>query len=133
MTEQRKKCIAIGLTIICFSVAAVIFYRTVFGTSSGEGKGYNVVICTKCGGFEIPADECAGLIKKALGPQMMPFQKLVVECPKCHQKTCYMAQKCTQCQYIFAVGQTKDIQHPDRCPKCGFSKGSNAKITGAKL
>lgn len=125
MTEEMKKYVAIALAVICLLIAGTIAYRTMFGGgSAGSGSNRDVVLlCTKCGGFEISADEFREIMSKNADPMMMgmPGQPMVIPCPKCGQKTCYLAQKCPQCENIFVMGQARDQNYPDRCPKCSFS------------
>ena len=126
MDEETKKYLAIGLVAICLVVSGTVFYRSFFGNSTGAAGGNQdmALLCTTCGGFEIPADEFRELMSKQ-GPGMMmgmPGQQMTMECPKCAKKTCYMAQKCQQCENIFVFGQARDQNYPDRCPKCSFSR-----------
>ena len=126
MDEETKKYLAIGLVAICLVVSGTVFYRSFFGNSTGAAGGNQdmALLCTTCGGFEIPADEFRELMSKQ-GPGMMmgmPGQQMVMECPKCAKKTCYMAQKCEQCEAIFVFGQAREQSYPDRCPKCSFSR-----------
>jgi len=117
---------------ICLTVAGTFFYRSFFGNGKGDVGGNRdmALLCTTCGGFEIPTNEFRDLMSKQRPPtpsMMMqrPGQPMVLECPKCGQKTCYVAQKCPQCENIFVFGQAKDQNYPDRCPKCGFSSIEN--------
>jgi DNA-directed RNA polymerase subunit RPC12/RpoP len=121
MTEETKKYLAIGLVVICLGFAGVMFYRTLFDTGPVKAEGMSALLCTQCGGFEIPADEFRELMNKKAADMLMPGQTGAMECPKCGQKSCYTARKCTRCESIFAIGQAKDLKYPDRCPKCGFS------------
>ena len=129
MDEDTKKHLAIGVAVICLLIAGIVFYRTMFAGSAGGGDMGDreiALLCATCGGFEIPADEFRELMSKQ-GPDMMmgmpgmPGQMMAMECPKCAKKTCYMAQKCQQCENIFVFGQARDQNYPDRCPKCSFS------------
>jgi DNA-directed RNA polymerase subunit RPC12/RpoP len=126
MTDETKKNLGIGLVVIGLLAGGVVLYRSVFGnsTSSAGGNGDIAVLCSTCGGFEIPADKFDEIMGKNPTPNMMPMmsgQKMLFECPKCGKKTCTMAHKCQKCGTIFILGQAKDQQYPDRCPKCRFS------------
>ena len=126
MDEETKKYLSIGFAVVCVAIAGTIFYRTMFGGSSGSGGGNRdiAMLCATCGGFEIPADEFREMMsQQGPGAMMMgmPGQPMAMECPQCAKKTCYMAQKCQQCENIFVFGQAKDQNYPDRCPKCSFS------------
>jgi predicted RNA-binding Zn-ribbon protein involved in translation (DUF1610 family) len=123
MSDDTKKYLSIGLAVVCIGVAGTIFYRTIGGGGARtDGNRDVALLCTHCGGFEIPVDEFRELMsQQGSGTMMMPDQMAAMPCPKCSQKTCYMAQKCKQCEAIFVFGQAKDQNYPDRCPKCGFS------------
>ena len=126
MDEQAKKNLGIGLVLICLVVSGVIFYRSFFANSTGGTAGNRdiALLCKTCGGFEISADEFRDLMSKQEPGMMMGMlgQQMTLDCPKCGKKTCYMAEKCEQCETIFVLGQAKDRNYPDRCPKCGFSR-----------
>ena len=126
MNDETKKYVGIAVAVICLLIAGTIIYRTMFSDGPGGAGGNRDValLCTTCGGFEIPADEFRDLMSKNLDPMMMgmPGQPMAIPCPKCGKKTCYMAQKCPQCEHIFVFGQARDQNYPDRCPKCGFSE-----------
>jgi len=125
MTEELKKYLLIGIAIVCLSIGGIIMYRSFSGGSSGTAGGNRdiALMCSSCGGFEIPVDEFRELMSSQ-GPmgRMMPGQQnMAMKCPKCSNKTCYMAQKCQQCENIYVFGQARDQKYPDRCPKCSFS------------
>jgi hypothetical protein len=127
MDEQTKKYLVIGLAVVCLSVAGTTCYRSFFGGGSGGGDGdtgYRQValMCKTCGGFEVSADEFREM-KNQQDPEamMMPGQTVALECPKCGKKSCYIARKCQQCENIFVLGQARDKNYLDRCPKCRFS------------
>ena len=127
MTDEMKKYLVIGFFVVCLSVMGVVTYRTFFSDgSAGAGTSGDVaLLCTKCGGFTISVKEFQELmIKNPEGNMMlmMPGQAMVIPCPKCSQKTCYIAQKCPQCETIFVSGQGQDQNYPDRCPKCKHSE-----------
>ena len=126
MTEETKKFLAIGAVVVCLGVAGWVTYNTFFaGEGTGTLSGDMPLLCTSCGGFEIPVSQFQEIMSK--NPQnmmMMPGMpgQMTIDCPKCNKKTCYPAQKCTKCQNIFVFGQARDSQFPDRCPKCKFSE-----------
>ena len=121
MTDESKKYLSIGIVIVCLSMAGIISYRTMFGGSSAAAGAGAALLCTDCGGFEISTEEFQEFMNKNSNT-MMTGQSIELECPKCNQKTCYMAKKCKDCENIFVPGQTKDQEFPDRCPECGFSQ-----------
>jgi hypothetical protein len=126
MTDETKKFLAIAATVICFVIAGTISYKSFFGNDGGgTATGEVVLLCTACGGFEIPVQEFQSIISKNApdGMMAMPgFGPVAIICPKCNKKTCYIAEKCQKCENIFVLGQAKDPQFPDRCPKCKFSQ-----------
>lgn len=135
MSEEAKKYLVVGFTVVCLGVAGFMSYRTFFGGSLGGGDtNPNIaLLCSKCGGFEVPADTVREELSKSLGtmPMMGPggMARQAINCPKCNQKTCYVAQKCEAkgCQNIYMFGQAKDVNYPDRCPKCRFSFMENTQ------
>jgi hypothetical protein len=124
MDEETKKYLSIGAAVICLLITGTIFYRTMLGGSSGSGGANReaALLCTTCGGFEIPADVLREMMSQQ-DPATMMMRRMpaAMECPQCGKKTCYEAQKCQQCENIFVVGQARDRNYPDRCPKCSFS------------
>jgi hypothetical protein len=126
MTDETKKFLAIAAAVVCLAVAGWVSYNTFFGEGGGgEATGDMALLCTTCGGFEIPISEFRDMMNKNAQNMMMPMMgpsMMAMECPKCHKKTCYVAQKCDKCKNIFVFGQAKDPQYPDRCPKCRFSQ-----------
>ena len=128
MSDEAKKYLAIGLVVICLGIAGFMVKKTLFPSSGGGETGNQQIalICKTCGGFEIPMDQFREMMSKQ-GPDMMmmgmPGQTpAAMTCPKCSNKTCYMAQKCPNCENIFVFGQARDQNFPDRCPKCGKSR-----------
>ncbi len=125
MTDETKKYLAIGLTVVSVLVAGFVFYRTIFGGAQAPAANADVALyCTDCGGFEIEADEYREIMMDNPDSMMMPMpgQPTPIECPKCGKETCYRAQKCTECEAIYVFGQSRDREYPDRCPECGFSQ-----------
>jgi hypothetical protein len=125
MTDETKKFFAIVAAVVCLGIAGTVTYKSFFGGSSPEATGDMALLCTTCGGFEIPMTQFQELMSKNAQDMMMPMMgpgTMVIQCPKCNKKTCYIAQKCPKCQNIFVFGQAKDPQFPDRCPKCKFSE-----------
>jgi predicted RNA-binding Zn-ribbon protein involved in translation (DUF1610 family) len=129
MNDETKKYVGITVAAIFLLLAGMYAYRTMFGGSltGPVGNKQMALLCTSCGGFEIPVDEFRDLMNKNSDSMMMgmPGQLMAMECPKCGQKTCYRAQKCPQCENIFVFGQAKDQNYPDRCPKCMHSKNED--------
>jgi|GEM_PF-2742082 len=126
MTEEMKKFLAISGAVVSLSIAGWVSYDTFFGDGWQPASDV-VLLCTTCGGFEIPIKEYSDFMAK--NPQnmqdtMMPMGSnlVVIPCPKCGKKTCCAATKCPKCKNIFVFGQAKDQQFPDRCPKCKFSE-----------
>lgn len=125
MTEETKKFLAIGAVVVCLGIAGTVTYKTFFGDGGGVSMSGDVpLLCTTCGGFEIPMKQFQEIMSKNPMGMMpgMPGQQMVIDCPKCNKKTCYPAQKCPKCQNIFVFGQARDQNFPDRCPKCKFSE-----------
>lgn len=127
MSDETKKFLAIIVAVICLGIAGTVTYKSFFDGGGGlEATRDMALLCTTCGGFEIPMKEFQDIMSKNTQDMMMPMLggpgAITIMCPKCHKKTCYMAQKCQKCKNIFVFGQAKDPQYPDRCPKCKFSE-----------
>lgn len=126
MTDETKKYLAIGFTVVSVAIAGFIFYRTIFGGNSAPAANADVALyCTDCGGFEIEVEQYREILSKnpeSMMMPMMPAQQKPMECPKCGKEACYPAQKCLECEAIYVFGQSKDKEYPDRCPDCGFSQ-----------
>ncbi len=125
---EKKKRVLTGTLVIGVLIAGGVFCRGLFSNSSENSGERNIVLwCSQCGGFEIPDAEFRHLLSNHPDDMMsIQFgQTIALKCPKCGQKTCYRAHKCQHCDHIFVLGQAKDPQCPDRCPKCKFSATEN--------
>jgi ribosomal protein L40E len=123
MEEGQKKIIMIVIIVACIIAAVVI---TVATRGGGGGEGVDslkrgTMIWVKC---RDPKCEYAWQMDKKDYFQYIEDNRdgMVIpalECPKCHGKTGYRAEKCPKCGTIFERDATSAT--PDKCPKCGYS------------
>jgi len=123
MDDVTKKRVFIGASIGCFVLAGIIFMATTRSGSGGGGGGNHTqyLLCKNqgCGAVtEMSDDE----FRKQIQGTEIETGPMVLECPKCHQKSAYPATKCEKCGAVFITGTQTLGSYPDKCPECGYSK-----------
>ncbi|MHC4676703.1 MAG: hypothetical protein ACYTBZ_29820 [Planctomycetota bacterium] len=135
MEESRKKPIMLGVIVVCFVLAGVIYLKTRPGGDDYSGlKGQTWVLCRNgtCGhSWEMDVVEYHKFIQKNLDTSMEVAPPLT--CPKCNEPSGYRAVKCAKCEAIFERG-TVPADFADRCPneKCGYSQSEVNRIRAAE-
>jgi DNA-directed RNA polymerase subunit M/transcription elongation factor TFIIS len=120
MDDVMKKRVLIGIVVGCIALAVIITVATNrYGSSIGtRPSGRVTLMCAKCGNiFELSSQDVRKNdleMRETTGPPTF-------ECPKCHQKSAYIAIKCAKCSNVF-MPTSQDIKNYGRCPKCGYSE-----------
>lgn len=121
MDDDKKKIIMISIIITCLGLAIAITYWTNYDSSFS----YTVpLLCSspQCG-------EKTELNAKQLRDEMMKANKdsstnsgpLAFVCSHCGKKTCYIAEKCVKCGFLFIPKyDAKTREYINKCPKCGY-------------
>lgn len=123
MEDSKKKRIMIGVVVVCFVAAGVIWYATrPADTGIGSIKRGTMfwVKCNepKCGAeYQIDSKDYYEYVQKhqkGMGPPPLI-------CKECGKKKAYRAEKCEKDGTVFFYSSIPG-DFPDRCPKCGYSK-----------
>jgi len=126
MEESKKKPIMIIVILVCLGAAGAIFW----GTAGGGGGGIDSIpegnmIWVKCRNPSCNAEY--QMSEKAYYKYIMehpnPMMPTALVCEKCGEPSVFEAVKCANpdCGIVFFKGISGPTDHPDRCPKCGFS------------
>jgi DNA-directed RNA polymerase subunit RPC12/RpoP len=120
MEEGKKKMIMVAVIVACIATAVIITLATRnsnTGTIDDVAHEMMWLKCRDCGNaWQMDKKEFLQYVEKYRNGMQVPG----VECPKCHKKDGYRAEKCEKCGNVFEkIPNTTD--YPDRCPKCGFS------------
>jgi phage FluMu protein Com len=123
MEEGRKKPIMLGVIVVCFVLAGVIYLKTRSGGADYRRlKGQTWVVCRNdtCGhSWQMDLVDYHEFIEKNADPRV-PLAPPVT-CPECGEPSGYRAVKCAQCGAVFEEG-TVPADFADKCPKCGYSQ-----------
>ena len=125
MEEGRKKQIMLGVIVVCFVLAGVIYLRTRPGGVDYSGIiGQTWVLCRNdtCGhSWEMDSVEYHKFIRKNVDPgSSLPPP---ITCKKCGEPSGYRAVKCAKCGAVFERN-TVPADFADRCPneECRYSQ-----------
>ncbi len=123
MEESRKKPIMLGVIVVCFVLAGVIYLKTRPGGVDYRGlKGQTWVLCRNdtCGhSWQMDLEEYHTFIIKNADPRS-PLPPPIT-CKECGEPSVYRAVKCAKCEATFERG-TVPAGFADKCPKCGYSQ-----------
>jgi hypothetical protein len=126
MDESMKNPIKIGVIVVCFVAAVLIFWATRKGGGGGiddiSDSEVTWVICLNksCNAqYETSLKEYYKFLRDNVNP-MGPTPALI--CKECGEPSVYKAEKCQNpaCGIVFRSGSVPN-DHADRCPKCGQS------------
>lgn len=120
-----KNLVYAGVIILCL-VLAVFFLFFRGGGSSGIESLSNeeqvLVLCASCGAsYEMGKKDYYTEIKEKARQVANPMVVPLLTCRECGKDKVTEAIKCEKCGHIFPKGIVPN-DHPDRCPKCKFSK-----------
>jgi len=126
MEDQTKKWVSIAFAVVALVIAGVVISKTLFPSSSKgpDGNAEMYLLCKNCGEIEITREEFRKMLLEQTGGVIPPVAgggPLILNCPKCGEKTCAVATKCPKCGKVFVPGVGDDPTYPDRCPECGYS------------
>ncbi len=124
MEESRKKPVMLGVIVVCFVLAGVVYLKTrPRGIDYKPFRGkITWVLCrnSECGhSWEMDLAEYHKFIQKNADPRV-PLAPPIT-CPKCGEPSGYRAVKCAKCGAVFEEG-TVPADFADKCPKCGYSQ-----------
>ena len=121
-----KQKLGIGFAIVAISVAIVVGYSSLKPEAAGPTsikKGLKAWV--KCGNpdcgneYQMEKREYWEKVVAVRGP--LSTEEVFLECPKCSQKTVFLAEKCPKCGLVFKPNPGID-DYPDRCPGCKYSE-----------
>ncbi len=131
MEDSKKKPIMIGVIIVCFAVAGLVFFMKGSGGSGGinsipEGN----MTWVKCSNpsckteYEMGERAYFTAVKERVNPMARSSSPPPLACEKCGKDSLFRAEKCanTSCGTVFIQGIAGPNDHADRCPKCGQSE-----------
>ena len=128
MDDVLKKRVSIGIAISCLVIAIGITVVTNLDRTGGGGKAGPIqMLCVNpaCNNaFEATEDEFRKLMSGEDGAPPMPMMMMetpTFKCPKCNEKSVYVAMKCEKCGNVFVPNYQNPADY-DKCSKCGFSK-----------
>ena len=140
MDESRKKPIMLGVTLVCFVLAGVIYLRT-RGSSGPNLERFRGemtwILCRNpdCKhAWEMDLEQYHKFMLANADPRV-PVPPPIT-CPKCNEPSGYRAVKCAKCGLIFERGSVR-ADFADRCPNedCGYSQSEEDRkraMAGAK-
>ena len=126
MEESRKKPVMLGVIVVCFVLAGVIYLKTRpggLGLEQFRGE-LTWVLCrnSECRhSWQMDLEEYHKFIQKNADPRS-PLPPPIT-CKKCGEPSVYRAVKCAKCEAIFERG-TVPADFADRCPneECRYSQ-----------
>jgi len=129
MEDSRKKPIMIGVIIVCFAVAGLVF----FTRGSGGGGGISDIpddkmTWVKCRNTSCNAEYEMGekayyeTMNERFNPMVRSTPALT--CEKCGKDSVFRGEKCANpsCGIVFVRGILGQNDFDDRCPECKQSK-----------
>lgn len=125
MEESRKKPIMVGVIVVCFVLAGVIWYKSSVGGGPDLKQFKDKTTWVQCGNepcghaWEMNLKEYFEFVEKNADPRSILPPPLT--CPKCKEPSGYRAEKCAKCEHVFVRGSVPD-DFADKCPKCGHSQ-----------
>lgn len=129
MEESKKKPVMIGVTIVCFILAGVIYFATRPKQVEGMPDEFATqMVLYKCRNpscereWEISRKEKYEFLEqhRREHPGEVPTPGLA--CPGCGEQEGFEAAKCEKCGLVFEKGTVGRHEFVDRCPDCGYSK-----------
>ena len=131
MEDSRKKPIMIGVIVVCFAVAGLVFFMKGSGGSGGiDDIPDDKMTWVKCSNPSCKAEYEMGekVYLKAVRERTDPMARATspppLTCEKCSKNSLFRAEKCANpsCGIVFIRGISGQNDHADRCPDCGQSK-----------
>ncbi|GAG65065.1 unnamed protein product, partial [marine sediment metagenome] len=125
MEEGKKKPIMVGVIVLCFVLAGVMWFRSSRrgGPDLREFRGEMIwALCRnpKCGhAWQMDKEKFFLFIEKNADPRSILPPPLT--CPKCGEPSGYRAVKCAKCGAVFEMGSVPG-DFSDKCPDCGYSQ-----------
>ena len=125
MEESRKKPIMLGVIVVCFVLAGVVYLKTRPGGLDLSGlSGQTWVLCrnSECRhSWQMDVKEYHMFIQKNADPRS-PLAPPIT-CKECGEPSVYRAVKCAKCGAVFERG-TVPADFADRCPneECRYSQ-----------
>jgi hypothetical protein len=122
MDERTRKRFFVGLTVGCFSTAALITLANSWDRGGGPPKGQTWMLCRnpRCtAGYQLSFRDYYDRLEKNWDGRSLAAPAL--KCRGCREMSAYVAVKCVKCELVFEPGSVaRDFE--DRCPKCGYSE-----------
>jgi len=131
MEDSKKKPIMIGVIIVCFAVAGLVFFMKGSGGSGGINSiPESNMTWVKCSNPSCKAEYEMGerayftAVKERANPMARASSPPPLVCEKCGKDSLFRAEKCANpsCGIVFIQGIAGQNDHADRCPECGQSK-----------
>jgi len=125
MEEDKKKPIMVGVIVVCFVLAGVMWYRSSRRGGSDLRPFEDKTTWIKCRNrecghaWEMNLKEYFLFVEKNADPSTILPPPLT--CPKCKEPSGYRAVKCAKCGAVFEVGSVPG-DFADKCPDCGYSQ-----------
>lgn len=129
MDDSTKKKVMIIVIVICVvaTISIAVLTNNRGGSSSRVLTNPVQMLCInpECGDeYEISTEDFTKIMEEqGLFSMINPVDPTpVFTCPKCNEKSVYVAEKCKKCGEVFLQDYSAEDKCPDRCPECGYSK-----------
>ncbi len=124
MDEGVKKMVMIGIVVVGFPLAGIIFWTTRGSNRNQEipADEMQLVKCNNpaCGAsYEVSMREYSTFQREHLNP--LASSAAAMTCTKCGKPSVYKAFKCAKCEKVSLYGSVPN-DFGDRCPECKFSQ-----------
>jgi len=124
MDEGVKRIVMIGIVVVGFPLAGIIFWTTRGSNRNQEipADAMQLVKCNNpaCGAsYEVSMREYDAFQREHFNP--LASSAAPMTCTKCGKASVYKAFKCNKCGKVSLLGSVPN-DFTDRCPDCKFSQ-----------